>query len=140
MVELTNIRTGGEIEAPSAPAPGPSLSLADQIKADATRIERATDAAGRVIGVKKLNFLDTHRITRLLGSDAANSTALEQALMTASVVEIDGQPLSKPGTLLQLEATMSRLDFHGLSAAIKAMSRFTPVMAADDDEAAAIKN
>jgi hypothetical protein len=137
MVKVSNIRTDED----AAPAHHPALSLADQIKADATRIERATDAAGRVIGVKKLNFLETHRITRLLGADAGNPTALEQALMTASVVEIEGQPIPKPATLLQLEATMSRLDFHGLSAAIKAMNRFTPVTVADDeDEGAEIKN
>lgn len=113
-------------------------SLAEQIKADANRIEYETDAVGRRIGVKKLTFLDMHELTLLLGPHAANAAALQQAMMVGSVVDIDGDPVTRPVTELQLKAIMQRLDFHGVIAATTAMSRFAPIGTTDTDTA--IKN
>lgn len=117
-----------ENEAPSASA---------RILADANRIEYEKDATGRRIGVKKLTFLDMHELTLLLGNDASNTVALNQAMMVGSVVDIDGDPIARPGTVLQLKALMKRLDFPGIIAATAAMNRFAPVGETED---AAIKN
>jgi hypothetical protein len=117
-----------ENEAPTASA---------RILADANRIEYEKDATGRRIGVKKLTFLDLHELTLLLGNDANNSAALNQAMMVGSIVEIDGDPVARPGTVLQLKALMKRLDFHGVIAATAAMNRFGPVGETEDG---AIKN
>ena len=127
-VELLN-------EAPSDEQP--KVGLAEQIKADATRIEYEVDAIGRRIGVKKLNFLDHYRLSKLLGQDSGNPAMMTDAMMATSVVEIDGVPVVKPGTQLQLEAIMQRLDFHGIAAASTAMGRFTPIGQANEAE---IKN
>ncbi len=120
MAKVSNVQAAHQPQA--APA---EMSLAERIKADATRIEKVKDAAGRIIGVKKLNFLDTHHVTCMLGDDAQNAVALRQALMSSSVVEIDGQPISRPRTRSQLEALMAQLDFHGVTAATEGMNRFT---------------
>lgn len=120
------------------PAKQGNASLAEQIKADATRIEYEIDAVGRRIGVKKLAFIDHYRLAKLLGQNSGNPGMMNDAMMAASVVEIDGGLVPKPGTELQLEAIIQRLDFHGLAAAAEAMSRFTPISPANDE--AAIKN
>lgn len=117
-----------ENEAPTASA---------RILADANRIEYEKDATGRRIGVKKLTFLDMHELTLLLGNDSNNGAALQQAMMVGSVVEIDGDPIARPGTVLQLKALMKRLDFPGVIAATTAMNRFGAVGEIED---AAIKN
>jgi hypothetical protein len=109
----------------AGPPPRSTPSLAAQILADANRIEYETDAAGRVIGVRRLSALDMFDITLLLGENATNQAALMQALNVCSVVEIDGDPVPRPGSQAQLRALMKRLDFHGMAAAGAAHGRFT---------------
>lgn len=110
--------------------------LSERLKADANRVEFEIDAAGRRIGARKLTFLDMHEITLAMGEDASNQVALSQAMMVASVVEIDGEMIARPATSLEIKALMKRLDFHGLTAATAAMSRFAPAGDATD----AVKN
>lgn len=119
------------------PAKVATSSLSEQIKADASRIEYEIDAIGRRIGVRKLNFKDHYRLAKLLGQESGNPAAMTDAMMASSVVEIDGDPVPKPGTELQLEALMQRLDFHGVAAAATAMSRFAAIGTANEAE---IKN
>lgn len=102
-------------------------TLSERIKAEADRVEYETDAAGRRIGVRRLTFLDMHEITLALGDDASNQAALSQAMMVASVVEIAGDQVSRPATQLEIKALMKRLDFHGSTAVLTAMGRFTPI-------------
>jgi hypothetical protein len=130
-VEVLDNAANGGVAAPS---------LAEQFKADATRIEYEPDVIGRRIGAKKLTFRDMHHLTRLLGADASNSALLQQAMMAGSVVSIDGDQIPFPKTPLQLEALMERLDFHGVLAASTAMGRFTPIPTDTDAEDAALKN
>src|SRR5574337_1365807 len=80
-----------------------------QMKDDPNRVERERDTAGRVIGVRKLSFLDVHRLTCVMGDHATNGPALQQAITAASVAEIDGEPVARPRTRAQLEALMARL-------------------------------
>ncbi len=63
---------------------------------------------------------------------------LNQALMAASVVSIDGRDVFKPATFAQLRARIQELGFHGYAAASEAVSRFSE----GDGEvnAAALKN
>lgn len=100
-------------------------TVSEQIKADAHRIERATDKTGRIVGVRRLTPVDMFDITLVLGEHATNQAALMQALNTASVAEIDGEPIPRPGSMLQLKALMQRLDFHGMAAAQEGLARFT---------------
>lgn len=112
---------------PTVKAEPKQQTPSERIKAEANRVEYATDAAGRRIGVRKLTFLDMHEITLAMGDDASNQAALQQAMMIASVVEIAGEQLARPATSLEIKALMQRLDFHGLTAVTTAMSRFAPL-------------
>jgi len=113
---ISNVRS-------SPPGKG-SGSVADQIKADANRIEYEVDALGRKIGVRRLDFLSKHRVVCLMGEDSANIAAMGHAVVAASVVEIDGDAVSMPRTRREIEAVMSRLDDEGMTAAFTATSRF----------------
>lgn len=107
----------------STPARAPSI--ADRIKADANRIEYETDATGRRIGVRKLDFLAVHDLTVDVGGEiAGNGPAFNQILAAASVAEIDGDPVDIPVSHLQVRAIMKRLGFHGVEAAMSAVSCF----------------
>ena len=99
-------------------------SLSDRIRKETNRIEYEEDDYGRVIGVRKLHFLDFHRITLAMGEHAKNETALAQAAATASVVSIDGELVAMPTSHMQIEALMQRLDMHGIGAASRAAMRF----------------
>jgi hypothetical protein len=112
-----------ENEAPTASA---------RILADANHIEHQTDKRGRKIGVKKLEFIDIHKLTKVIGGDtASNQIAFAQVLAAASVVEIDGEMVPRPGTNLQIDALMTRLGLAGIEAATKTLERLN----ADSDEA-----
>lgn len=112
-------------------------TFAERLKADANRVEYEIDDAGRKIGVKKLNAIDMFDLTILLGETASNTAALNQALLVASIVEIDGDKLPRISDMIQLRSMISRLDFHGYAAAGKALAHFVP--AAENTETA-IKN
>lgn len=102
---------------------GRAQSISQRIKADANRIEYETDITGRRIGVRKLDFLALHELTVAVGDVANNSTAFNQILAVASIADIDGDPVDIPSSHLEVKALMKRLDFAGLDAAIKAVSR-----------------
>lgn len=106
--------------------PAAAPTFAERLKADAGRVEYETDDAGRKIGVKKLNAIDMFDLTILLGESAINVAALNQALLVASIVEIDGDKLPRLSDMIQLRSMISRLDFHGYAAAGRALARFGP--------------
>src|ERR1700752_2432042 len=108
----------------NAQNPMASESLSERIKKDANRVEYEVDEIGRTIGVRKLHFLDFHRVTLAMGEHSGNQAALAQAAATASVVSIDGDLVSMPTSHLQIEALMQRLDMHGIAAASRAAQRF----------------
>ena len=113
-------------------------TVSQRILADGNRIEYETDKRGRRIGVKQLEFIDIHRLAKVIGGETAgNPVAYAQVLGAASVVEIDGDPIPKPGTNLQVEALMTRLGLAGIEAASQALSRFG---VQDEESAAEIKN
>lgn len=118
----------------SAPVRQPSMS--DRIKADANRTEYETDAFGRRIGVRQLDFLAVHELTCDVGEIANNAAAFNQILATASVCEIAGDPVDVPTSHLEVKAIMKRLGFHGVRAAVAAVSR----IGSAGDEEDAIKN
>ena len=117
-----------------------SPTASAQILADDNHIEYETDNRGRRIGVKKLKFIDIHRLAKVVGGETAgNAVAFGHVLAAASVVEIDGDSVPKPGTNLQVDAIISRLDLDGLNVVAKALERLNPK---EEDEASeeSIKN
>lgn len=114
---------------------GPVVAMTE----DANRVEYEKDKRGRTIGVRKYNFLNTHRITCLMGDAAGNEAAMNQAVLAACVAEIDGDAVRFPMTLGELHAIMARLDLDGIAAAGRAMARFFPAEDGEE-ERQAIKN
>ena len=116
-----------------------NLSMPDetpsQIIASGNDIATATDAKGRVITVKRLNALQYYRLTKAMGMTAANPTTMDLAVIASSVQAIDDDVIIPPGSELQVEHLMQRLDFHGLSAAGEALRKL-----AEDDTTEATKN
>ena len=130
------IHNGPTIETEGT-APARAPSIAHRIKADASRIEYDTAATGRRIGVRKLDFLAVHDLTVDVGGElASNGPAFNQILAVASVAEIDGDPVDIPVSHLQVRAIMKRLGFHGVEAAMSAVSRFGGI----GEDVDAIKN
>ena len=126
MTSVSNVRSG----------PAPIEAIVPQsplVTADPNRIEYAKDSNGRRIGVKKLNALAVFELSMLLGEHAGNSSVLNQGLMAASVVEIDGDPVARPTSMLGLKAMIARLDFPGYTAVTEAMNRYLPAEATNKD-------
>lgn len=111
--------------------------FSQEIKDAGNRIEYETSEKGRPVGVKMLNPLDVFRLTMMMGAAAENQMAFLQALRVCSIVSLDGEPITRPATMLQLEAMLQRLDFDVIAAASKALERFTT---AKDEAEEAIKN
>ena len=128
MAKISNVRTV------------PERAPVDQMKDDPNRVEREVDALGRSIGVRKLTFIDVFEITCLMGDDSSNGPALNQAITAASVCEIDGAPVARVTSRAMLKAQMTRLDFAGIAAALKAMAKFSPSGEEASDEDDAVKN
>ena len=112
----------------------PPLSKA--LQDDANRIEYATDDSGRRIGVKKLKAIDLFDISLAMGDGATNQVALNQAMLVSSVVELGGERVSKPRTLAEIRALITRLDLHGYQAVGEAIKKFDAVGTSDE----AVKN
>lgn len=111
-------------------------SPTDQILARYQKIERETDAFGRVIGVKRLQPSQNLKIVGftadLEGINAQmrdeTGSVIEvpyraQAIFAAAVMEIDGAPIPFPRSRAELDAIMNRLDSEGMEAAARAFAR-----------------
>jgi len=119
MAKLSNV-SAAAIEAVQNASPSRLVSV------DPNRVEFATDTLGRSIGARKLHALDMFELTLLLGEHSGNQAALNQALMAASVVSIEGRDVTRPISLLALKARIRELDFPGYIAASEAVAKFAP--------------
>jgi hypothetical protein len=118
---------------------GEAPSASARILADANRIEYEIDKRGRRIGYKQLEFIDIHKLKKIVGAEtASNGPAFTDILAAASVVEIDGDPVPRPGTNLQIEALITRLGLDGINAVGRILERVIPKN--DEASAAEIKN
>lgn len=115
----------------------PPQTASARILADANHIEYEVDKRGRRIGVKKLTYIQIHRLKKIVGAEtAANIPAFTDVVVACSVAEIDGDPVPWPGTNLQIEALITRIDLDGLAAINEAFERLNP----KEGEDAEIKN
>lgn len=131
---VSNIKSG-MVPAPLVATPAPKSPL---VTNDPNRVEFAKDSNGRSIGVRVIDALDMFELTLLFGEHSANAPALNQALMVASVVEIDGRSVHRPMTMLELKARIKELGFPGYTAAAEAIAKFAPDDG--DENVAALKN
>lgn len=116
-------------------------SLSDKMLENPNRVEHETDARGRVIGVKVIEWIDSFDVSCLVGPEIAdNNRAFGFALATCSVVEIDGEQVRRPQNKNELRALMQRLGNVGMNAASKALDRLAPKTEIVETDTAAIKN
>lgn len=80
------------------------------------KIERRSDALGRVIGVKRLKLSQQLRIEEFAPTDGKTYLPM----LAAAVVEIDDQKIPFPKNRAELDAIMDRLDSEGITAAAEA--------------------
>jgi hypothetical protein len=98
-----------------------------------------TDALGRKIGIKKMKPLDRLKMFEVIGSgNSENQFYLGYASLAYHVTSIDGDPVNRPASKLQLEALVQRLEDEGMDAVAKGIEEhFAPE---NTDERATIKN
>lgn len=109
----TSALAAAEKEAVSAPA------------ADGSMI--SDDETGRRIKVRRMGPLQRLRLFKAIGPELSqNDRYLGYAVLAASVVEIDGQPVPFPATELQIEALIDRLGDHGFAAVGRMLTASTP--------------
>lgn len=94
-----------------------------------------TDIKGRVIEVRRVTLLQMFRLTEVLGEGASNPSRMNLAMSACSVTAIDGEKVSFPGKLSELEIIFQRLDFYGIAAAAEALKKLG--IGGDVDEAVA---
>lgn len=99
-----------------------------------------TDAKGRRLKIKTPDLLFESRIVRMMGESSSNQAYMFGYVMPAvQVVEIDGDAVPFPTTMLQVEALIARLGREGLG---RVMEHHTSEMqkAIDDRAEQDLKN
>jgi hypothetical protein len=117
------------------PQPARVSPLVQQKSGDG--ITRVKDSNGRQIGVKPLTAIGMFDLTDALGDKAANSVLFKQAMVAYSAVEIDGDPVARPSSLMTIRALITRLDFAGFVAVASALAGAEAADAINPD---AVKN
>jgi hypothetical protein len=131
-VPISNISTNNDQQPVQAqPAPVKPLAGPDN------GVVYATDSRGRRLGCKKLTAIDLFDLTAALGENSGNKAMLNQAMIAASVVEIDGIPSPRPTNSIQLRARITILDFDGYLAVSEALTSASTVASVNLD---AVKN
>jgi hypothetical protein len=121
--------------APAPAADTPSAQLVRAAQQEAT----VTDACGRVITLRKPEFLAQFRLIEALGDTAKNDVYRAMCIPLLFVVAIDALPVPTPSNKPQIEALISRLGEDGFVAVRDGISEHFPSPdAAGQDEA--VKN
>ena len=97
--------------------------------------EYVTDSRNRSIGVRKLKVLERINMLKLIGNGNGDNLLYVSSVSPAFLVtSIDGDPVSKPTTQLQLDGLLQRLDEEGLEAVTQWMASQVEVKPAGTDE------
>lgn len=82
-----------------------------------------TDAKGRRITLRELDFLEESRLVRMLGSDASMNAMYMKGYVipAACVAAIDGVAYEVPATAKEVEASIKRLGRDGFTAIAPAL-------------------
>lgn len=113
---MAKIKQLGEPEDNVAATPSEAV-----VKA-ANKIHVVTDSRGRKISVKRPGVLGQYHLVKMLGPELAKNTVyLNMAMPVLWVEAIDGEPLFRPNSELELEAALQRLDDEGLEAVMQFM-------------------
>jgi hypothetical protein len=100
-------------------------------------ITRVKDSNGRSIGVKPITAINMFDLTEAMGDKASNAALFRQAMVAVSAVEIDGQPVARPSSMMTIRALITRLGFPGFVAVSEALAVATVTEAINPE---AVKN
>lgn len=101
----------------------------------ATRLAHVTDARGRTLGLRRLDFLEEFRIVEALGAElSANTTYMAMLNPLLYLAEIDGEPVGVPRNKIQAEALIQRAGREGFLAVLKGIETHFAADAASLDE------
>ena len=100
----------------------------EEIVRAARRPSEVEDANGRKIGIRKMGALDRLKMFEVIGPEnSKNEPYLGYAALAFHVGSIDGDPVSRPATKLQLEGLIQRLGDEGMEAVGEAVQEmFAP--------------
>lgn len=88
----------------------------DQVVAKALAEVQVPDSTGRVFTLRKPGLLAQYRLVEVAGDSAKNEVYLGMIRPLIYIVAIDGDPVIQPINKMQLEALITRIEDHGLSA------------------------
>lgn len=105
----------------------------EKVIESANQLTYVTDAKGRKLGLRRLDFLEEFRIIESLGSEtASNTTYMTMLTPLLYLAEIDGSPVEIPRNKRQVEALIQRAGREGFAAIIDGIGKhFTPAKADD---------
>jgi hypothetical protein len=89
---------------------------------DGDGITRVKDSNGRSIGVKPITAIDMFDLTMAMGEHASNQALFRQAMVAVSAVEISGDPVARPSSMMTIRALITRLGFPGFVAVSEALA------------------
>ena len=94
------------------------------IVAAAYAVQDVTDAAGRILSIRRQTTLDRLRLFKAVGPELAyNERYLGLAGLAFSVVAIDGVPFPQPTNEPQIDAAVARIGDAGMAAIGDALNR-----------------
>lgn len=128
------------VDQPDAPPKPPIETPTQAAIREAVKEATVIDVKGRKITLRKPDVLAQYRIVKIAGPEAAkNEVYMGMIMPIIFVVAIDAEPVYFPQTEAELEATIQRLDEHGLEAVMKCMTENWGTMPDEKARAAAIK-
>lgn len=128
MTKETKVRVHEQQSSPAA-VETPSETM---VRA-AVKTGEITDARGRRISVRRLSALDRMRLYAAAGPELSNNIQwIGVAAVAASCAAIDGDPVPKPASRMQVEALVERLDDDGLEAIAEVYKKTFGVGAEED--------
>ncbi len=137
-VDPPRAATSAAALAAQAPAEVRGLTPAEEYTLRYTRTERESDALGRVIVVRRLKPSQEVHLRALAGTD--DEAIFQPLFVAASVVSLDGAPMTFPKSRAELDAVLDALDKEGLNAGIVALMRLRGVASPTADVRADAKN
>lgn len=123
------VRSGAAVETPS-----------QAVTKAANAVVHEKDALGRLLGVKRLGPLQRLALFKALGDLSSNDRYLGVVALAACCVEIDGEPVKFPHSVLTAEALVDRLGDEGATCIAKIMQEHFSVSESGDESVAEAKN
>ena len=111
----------GRISLPNA-ARRPVETPAQAIHKDAFAPIRVTDDTGCTIEAARLKPSERFQIKRMMGAEAASSSAFDNLFLVSHCVSLDGKRINRPASLLLATALMDRFQDAGLKALEQAVA------------------